>query len=60
MRCTLRRKRVRATFSMSSSDVSTVELFVQFAFANVFINDFVQRTHICQVLCQVGRQLLTF
>jgi hypothetical protein len=37
-----------------------VELFVQFAFANVFINDFVQRTHTCQVLCQVGRQLLTF
>ena len=39
---------------------AAVELFVEFALANVFINDFVQRTHTCQVLCQVGRQLLTF
>src|SRR5580692_1811903 len=29
-----------------------VELFVQFAFANVFINNFVQRAHMCQMLCR--------
>jgi hypothetical protein len=37
-----------------------VELFVQFALANVFINDFVQFTHTCQVFCRGGRQLLAF
>src|SRR5882724_1060671 len=31
-----------------------VELFIQFAPANVFIDDFAQRIHTCQVLCQVG------
>src|SRR5258708_24542163 len=31
-----------------------VELFVQFALANVFIDDFAQRIHTCQVLCQGG------
>jgi hypothetical protein len=27
-----------------------LELFVQFAFANVFMNDFAQRTHTCRVV----------
>src|SRR5260370_31511204 len=31
-----------------------VELFVQFAPANVFMNDFAQRTHTCQVSCRGG------
>ncbi len=37
-----------------------VELFVEFALANVFMNDFAQRTHPCQVFCRDGRQLLAF
>jgi hypothetical protein len=38
-----------------------VELFVEFALANVFINDFVQRTHTYQILCRGGgRQELAF
>src|SRR5260370_27472514 len=35
-----------------------VELFVQFAPANVFMNDFAQRTHTCQVSCRGGAFLL--
>src|SRR5260370_5860098 len=31
-----------------------VELFVQFALANVFMNDFAQSTHTCQVSCRAG------
>jgi hypothetical protein len=37
-----------------------VELFVEFALANVFIDDFAQRIHTCQAFCRGGRQLLTF
>ena len=37
-----------------------VELFVEFALTNVFMNDFAQCTHTCQVFCRGGRQLLTF
>src|SRR5258708_38506706 len=37
-----------------------VELFVPFALANVFMNDFVQRTHGCQAQCQGIRQQLAF
>jgi hypothetical protein len=37
-----------------------VELFVQFALANVFMNDFAQCTHIGQGQCQDKRQLLAF
>ena len=35
-----------------------VELFVQFALANVFMNDFVQCTHMCQAQWQGNCQLL--
>src|SRR6202158_2713963 len=38
----------------------TVELFEQFALANVFMNDFVERTHWCQAQCRGKRQLLAF
>jgi hypothetical protein len=31
-----------------TADPVPVELFVQLALANVFINDFMQRTHTCQ------------
>ncbi len=31
-----------------------VELFIQFALANVFMNDFAQRTHTCQASCRGG------
>ncbi len=37
-----------------------VELFVQFAFANVFMNDFVERKHWCQARCRGKRQLVAF
>ncbi len=37
-----------------------VELFVQFTLANVFMNDFVERTHWCQAQCRGKRQLLAF
>src|ERR1700746_587788 len=37
-----------------------VELFVQFALANIFINDFAQRVHTCLLWWREGRQLLTF
>src|SRR5258708_1760117 len=37
-----------------------VELFVQFALANVFMNDFVQCTHLCQGQCQRNVSYLLF
>jgi len=37
-----------------------VELFVEFALSNVFMNDFAQRIHTCQVSCRGDRQLLAF
>src|SRR5713226_5280405 len=35
-----------------------VELFVEFALANVFMNDFVERTHWCRAQCRGKRQVL--
>ena len=37
-----------------------VALFVQLALANVFMNDFVERTHWCPAQCRGKRQLLAF
>jgi hypothetical protein len=37
-----------------------LELFVELALANVFMNDFLQRIHMCQVPCRGGHQLLVF
>ena len=37
-----------------------VELFVQFALANVFMNDFVERMHWCQSQYRGKRQLTVF
>jgi hypothetical protein len=37
-----------------------VELFVKFALANLFMNDFAQCAHTFNAKCRDGRQLLTF